>query len=136
MRTILFRGQRVDNKQWVYGYLSISHIKKGDRVFIINTTADVAWKINNEIGWQFSNIVEVIPETVSQFTGCFDKNRTRIFENDLMQHANPFEKPFVVNWDNEYSAFTFNEGSTGYSINDKSFEVVGNIFDNADLVSF
>jgi hypothetical protein len=70
-----------------------------------------------------------------QFTGLHDRNGKEIYEGNIMQHANPFDIPFVVNWSNEDCAFVFNDGSTGYLINDTSFEVIGNIYENPELLN-
>lgn len=84
-REILFRGKRIDNGEWVEGYFSVSHEKKGDRYFIINTKAEVSWMHKPRIGWKFSNIIEIVPETLGQFTGLTDKNGVKMFEDDCVK---------------------------------------------------
>ena len=71
---------------------------------------------------------------VQQFTGLHDNNGTPIFEGDIMQHANPFDIPFVVNWIDTECAFGFNNGCTSYSITDKSFTVIGNLHEHPELL--
>lgn len=65
-----FRGKRKDTGEWIEGYF----FKIWDRTFIL-------WGMTNNI----PNMVEVIPETVSHFTGLVDKYRKKkIFEGDII----------------------------------------------------
>jgi len=71
---------------------------------------------------------------IMQFTGLLDRNGKEIYEGDIMQHVNPFSYLFIVNWDDEVGEFIFNSGCTGYLVNDTSFEVIGNIHENPELL--
>lgn len=65
MRDILFRGKRIDNGEWVYGYYSLfkeSHAIMCD---------DGLWR-------------KVVPESVGQFTGLYDKHNNKVFEGDIL----------------------------------------------------
>jgi uncharacterized phage protein (TIGR01671 family) len=73
---------------------------------------------------------------VMQFTGIKDRNGVEIFEGDIMQHANPFDIPFIVNWIDSECGYGFNHGGTSYVITDKSFEVIGNIYENPELINY
>ena len=70
-----------------------------------------------------------------QFTGLKDKNRKEIYEGDIMQHDNPFDIPFVVNWIDADCGFGFNDGTTSYVIADPSLTVIGNIHENPELLN-
>lgn len=127
MREILFRGKRVDNNEWVYGFLSKS---RGNNHFL-SLCID-----HEENGVMLSSIVE--PETISQYTGLTDKNGVKIFEGDIVRYNG--EKHIVV---------FETRGETGYfgikidhietwgfclSVPAKLMEVIGNIHDNPELV--
>ena len=64
-RTIKFRGKRIDNGQWVYGFLAEDHY------------------INDVNSEDFPSI-EIASETVGQFTGLLDKNGKEIYEGDIL----------------------------------------------------
>ena len=60
MHEILFRGKRIDAREWIEGYLY--RLSEKLSPFIM---------IKNKGGTAF----EIIPETVGQYTGLTDKNR-------------------------------------------------------------
>lgn len=72
MRTIKFKGQKTDTKEWIYGSLLIRNNSHGTNYWI-----DV--HMNDRYYYEKYT---VIPKTVSQFTGLLDKNGIEIYEND------------------------------------------------------
>ncbi len=128
MRKYFFRGKRKDNGEWVIG--------KG-----IDTNFGEAYIL---YGWKDASVglfnvddIEVIPETIGQYTGVTDKNGKKIFEGDIVRYNG--EKHIVV---------FETRGETGYfgikidhietwgfclSVPAKLMEVIGNIHDNPEL---
>lgn len=123
MREILFRGKRNDSSEWVYGN------------FVRGCVDDFAYIVefgNKEL---CRNYVEVIPETVGQYTGLTDKNGKKIFEGDIvtMPAYQGGKKKAIIYFKNGKFAV---DGSN-YSFKDicpKRMEVIGNIYDNKEIL--
>lgn len=124
----LFKAKRIDNGEWVIGNLIFSVYHKNDAC---------VGQYGNEVGMH-----EVDSSTICQCTGLKDKNGKLIWENDIVRdkHGN-FYKVF---WQNNYYQFSwicvksdvFLIGAEWSLWSFKSFEieVIGNIFDNKDLL--
>lgn len=135
MREILFRGKRADNGEWVYGYYSnlgsYSRITK-EKV----TTGEMGSIIECEN-------IEVLPETVGQYTGLTDKNGKKIFEGDII---NAYHNRDLLN----VSYVVFDSGEFLCELISGNFidccetlpeqetecgiEIIGNIHDNPELL--
>ena len=129
MKEILFRGKRKDSNEWVQGYYfkrvrNYAGFKTIEHCYIQYET------------WDGGFITyEVYPETVSQFTGLTDKNGKKIFEGDIITKGLEL---FEVMWNLEqvrwgiYSDAYEVAGFTKFS--EPYFEVIGNIYDNKELL--
>lgn len=121
-REIEFRGKRKENGEWVYGDLST-----GDYPSITwwERIEDVDGCPSFEL-----NCADVEPESVGQYTGLKDKNDKKIFDGDILHWNKGFDM---------YSAVEYQDGSfwSGETLLADSLEeeVVGNIYDNADLIA-
>lgn len=140
MREILFRGKRIDNGEWVYGYYVHIGPVSCQRTYIIPEYASALY------------VNEVDPSTVGQYTGLKDKNGMRIWEGDILHIAKiadgiggyyqpPLDYPVnvVVKWDlcawmwetlcNDKRYISFPDAWCHYEC-----EVIGNITDNQELL--
>ena len=129
MREILFKAKRIDNGEWVEGYV----IRKHGLYFIYDIVNSHSCRQNN---------YEIDSETICQFTGLCDKNGKRIWENDiLMAHLDesyPEDVTYetvewgVAGWVAHETGSTDREYIDKFDL--KHFKVVGNIFDNPELL--
>lgn len=123
----LFKAKRVDNGEWVQGYL-----------YGIWEKRYILWGMTNDV----PNMIEVDPSTICKCTGLKDKNGKLIWENDVVKdkHGN-FYKAF---WQDNYYQFSwiciksdnklFIEAKWNlWSIKNFEIEVIGNIFDDPEL---
>ena len=144
MREILFKAKRVDNGEWVDGYLFDNGFDGEEKKYFIggliiekyNGTACDEWDITG------IDFYEIDPETLCQFTGLCDKNGKKIWENDILtahlDESYPEDATYVaVEW-NVAGWVTHEAGSTDREYLDEfdleHFEVVGDIFDNKELL--
>lgn len=130
MREILFRGKRVDDGEWAEGFYTLYANGKGVHPCILTGT-DKGCVIP-----QF-----VIPETVGQFTGLYDKNGTKVFEGDIIAYKykpNPYLNTFAIG---RYTVEYFEIlgvyapfGDSDFALGANEVEVIGNIHDNPELL--
>ena len=164
MREIKFRGKRIDNGEWVYGYLANGGLISAGAIQIgiedINSKETAKMKA-------VIQVYQVDPETVGQYVGYKGRNNKEIYEGDIVKLD--FIKPEdqirpaigIVKWEKEYTAFVVEEMQSGkygdgkyvcdfYFYNcpfipecegykNPSFyweelEVIGNIYDNPELL--
>lgn len=127
MREILFRGKRAENDEWVFG--DLRHIFYGECYPHI---VDNSNGLNNSVCG-----LEVDPATVGQFTGLTDRNGVKIFEGDIVHvkaHSCSFTG-YVIYWPEEARYACKTKSGIRYAICARlEFEVVGNIYDNPELL--
>ena len=129
MREILFRGKRLDNGEWVYGYYVHIGPVSCQRAYIIPEYASALY------------VNEVDPSTVGQYTGLNDKHGKRIFEGDVAKVLQGKDKDIVyVGFENGAFMLYPKTGNIyertlwEYWYNDWDVEVIGNITDNPELL--
>ena len=135
MREILFRGKH-ENGTWLFGSLLILF----DEHYIIPNK-------NEELGkWECIQLIikyaddfRVFPDSIGQFTGLVDRDGERIFEGDVLlcTYGNQTTESIVEYDDYGWIPFTEQTGLLAdlYSeFNYDSFEIIGNIHDNPELL--
>lgn len=152
MREILFRGKRVENGEWIYGYPLVD-------------TADCSLKAEGKCScphdgswaemffWEDDfheyELEEVDSSTIGQYTGLTDKNGKKIFEGDIVEAIDYIGGIRFVG-DKQTYVIKFIHGgfSAGHNRPLKDFvygpiidshplyeiEVIGNIHDNPELL--
>ena len=149
MREILFRGKRVDNGEWIYGY----YARKGNdpenyKHFIVFSNEDnFDCRLLNYPFYLAE--IEVDPLTVGQYIGLTDKNGNKIFEGDIIKRTHHYGSPFdddntiytdkntaEIKWDKENACFMFDiYPFVGmYLDSENEWEVIGNVIDNPELL--
>lgn len=122
----LFKAKRIDNGEWVPGYL-----------YSIWEKWYILWGMTNDI----PNMIEVDPSTICQCTGLKDKNGKLIWENDIVGYYNEYGGKWCYGLVG-YGEFNCSccSGVYGWHFGDEDireyqgYEVKGNVFDNADLL--
>lgn len=125
MRDIIFRGKRISDGEWVEGYLGVD---VGGAPVIEYCGTDEY--VGDYVEEQFVN-----PESIGEFTGLTDKNGVKIFEGDICwfyggdYYSGIWEQNAIV----AITDMTDDE-QTHYLKNAEYYEVIGNIYDNPELL--
>ena len=135
IREIEFGGKRVDNGEWVYGYLAVC--TDGSCYIATEVERNVIRYVKGKPSCVFSRIeYEVDPKTVGQYTGVTDKDENKIFEGDLYRSDSGYifevvylesEACFAGVPTKEPESWVFLEDVAG-------MERVGNKWDNPELL--
>lgn len=154
MREILFKAKRINNGEWVEGYYLRDQYHIGGKDIIF-------YRKDSDRFTVYTNIID--PETLCQFAGRCDKNGNKIWKNDiLMRHGNSEDLvkvafgefgvrnietgsivDKVIGWHCEViptdaisrcEPFCWSMPLTEDYIERYEMEVVGNIFDNPELL--
>lgn len=146
MREILLKGKRKDNGELIEGSL----ITSINRAWISSEKTDsqrLRSISNTNAIWRS---IEIIPDTICQFTGLYDKYGNKIWENDIIKYhfgeiyapikygyyQNCFDSQktehlgFYVDWTGDKCL----RKDLGYWIDMVYAMPVGNIFDNKELL--
>lgn len=149
MREVMFRGKRLHNGAWVYGfYVHFKYLDgREEHAICAGDARSSVYNVYNF--WR-----EVCQETVGQYTGLKDKNGKKIFENDILKIAQTKNGSFyfgIVKFGTYIDDFDINDikEHIGFYIEEKygitgilspkhdewdSYKVIGNIFDNPELL--
>lgn len=136
MREVKFRGKRIDNSQWIYGYL----VKQFGEFKIYDDSKE-------DFGqWLF----DVDPKTLGQCTGLKDTHGKEIYEGDIVQDADTrlFEVKHGAYTRVDYIGMDKRIRSSGYGWYVQNLytnqmvqgsemiytEVIGNIYKNPELL--
>ena len=148
MREIKFRGKRIDNGEWVYGFFvkSLADDNGNQKFLIIEDTTMHQANIR-----KFQH--EVIPESVGQFTGILDKNKKEIYGGDVVSGghmaymAGQCDCNYLIEYVDCYVAFRaivtkYSKGKKrlefAHQLEDidgiEGMEIIGNQTDNPELL--
>lgn len=121
MRKILFRGMTKD-KIWIF-----RHLFGNGFIF----------KKSFKEGLFIDDSIEILPDTVCQFTGFCDCNGEKIFEGDIVKIRG---KNYVVEWNDDDAGFILcNKSHKDMIIQNfyfwyrKDLKIVGNIYENREI---
>jgi uncharacterized phage protein (TIGR01671 family) len=134
MREIKFRGKRIDNGEWVISYAIRNYGENAwenlkGKIYLLEDILNPKW-------------IEVIPDTIGQYTGLKDKNDVEIYEGDFVEDKQ--KNIFLIQYDEMISGFypfnvalssidEFDDINIEY-ISSSEYKKIGNIHDNPELL--
>ena len=139
-REIKFRGKSLRTHKWVYGYYLPWHAVKD-----LENNEPYAQIFEEHLedgkyipkGWEM-----VSYKTIGQYTGLKDKNGNEIYEGDILELEDRYCKvewhPTCACWDLTFAKYKNSHSkydrAVGRTIYWKYYEIVGNIYDNPELL--
>lgn len=131
-RENLFKAKRIDNGEWVEGY----YVYCRKRHYILPVLNKAIGFDEREDKW-----IEIDIDTLCQHTGLTDKNDKKIWENDILRRDGywdiriEFENGVFMVRNTDKVQYINRVVYAPISIFDiKMYEVIGNIFDNPELL--
>lgn len=143
MREIKFRGKTIEGK-WIYGslycqvdsnYKKTYYILNEDFIKVLIPPINVPTKVPS-----FNSVNE---NTIGQYTGLKDKNGVEIYEGNIVYCQTKFGKSkaiiefingkFAARWNSDVTYPQNGHHIACYDIN-KRFEIIGNVYDNPELL--
>lgn len=131
MREILFRGKRLDNGEWVEGAYCSNVCDDSFTPMI-----EMPCIVELEFGFWY----EVNPDTVSQYTGLCDKNGKKVFGGDIVRHYNRLDDDTaydigLIYYDATQCRFKRTAAPGEARVGEHCrYEVIGNVYDNPELL--
>ena len=126
-RIIKFRGKNIHTGEWLYG----DYHREGKTHYITKP---------GDYLREYAPIEFIVDgKTIGQFTGLLDKNGNEIYECDvILQQGYSGKKPMLVRFEHGAFIVGWHGGSstaTRPMLIQKRCEVLGNIYDNPELIS-
>ena len=149
MREILFRGKQSDNGKWAEGSLAFFFDNPKNSMIMPRCffgtrhfgEEDEKGNLILEDEVALGGFLDVISETVGQFTGILDKNGKKIFEGDILKCISPndgseFISDFIATLSNgiTFKNSDLNWDMTLFEYEWMEVEIIGNIHDNPELL--
>lgn len=130
MKEIIFRAKILRAgkwSKWIYGSVDCSRYTYKECRMVSKDDSVQYW-------------YTVDRNTVGQYTGLKDKNRKEIYEGDILKFSEV--DTAIVQWNEKYAYFMvkpiqdyyFDSDVLGHAIEYSKVEVIGNIYDNPELL--
>lgn len=140
MRDRLYKAKRKDNNEWVEGYYSKSPHPLSS--FLKDYIFAPYYDEVKECG--YDNGYEINVDTICQYVGLTDIKKHKIWEYDIVKQLADCDELgkslyyfYIIKWDDKYVRFYGEEiySKETFLFDDlEDIEVIGNVFDNPELL--